>query len=125
MLTDDGPAGAEDKALILLTNFEAITVPVHGTVGPFIIHRYIHNGRETRTGWTVSHVPTGRKVWAVAHFGEAVRVANWLAEHSGMPADKEACLRWRDVLEADRVRFTRFVADLTAVAPRYLPEEAL
>lgn len=123
IVEDPGKAGS-DKACIVLSNLETVVVEVHGWIGPFIVHRRILHRREARTGWTVTHVATGRMVWTVAHFGEAQRVAQALTASGEVPAGREECLAWRERLGSDKVKYGQFVAKLSEIAPRFIaPEE--
>lgn len=118
--TTRGLLDGDRLAIPLQGGKDVIAVDVHAWIGPFAIHRRIHHRAEMLDGWTVTHIASGRAIWTVAHFTQAMQVAQWLDQHKRIPEDLDGCLAWAATMQADRVAYTRFVAELSELSPRYI-----
>ncbi len=104
---------------VVLTDNRHLPIKVDTLIGGFAVHPRIWGGQMLPGGgggWSITHCTTGLLVHAVADYGEALRVAQWLEATKVIPEDREACLLWKANIPA--AELTRFREQLHAIAPR-------
>jgi hypothetical protein len=98
---------------------ETVAIEPEAVIGGFALHRRIVGRRALGPQWTVTHRGTGRSVWTVEQFTDAIRVAEWLVEKQYIPEDGDVCNAWADSLpDSDR---TFLIEQLQLLAPRWQP----
>lgn len=94
-----------------------VDVDPDAVIGVFAIHLRIQGQKPTGPAWSITHRPTGKAVWHVREYADAIKVAQYLDQERVMPETKEEALEWiSKQLPSDRTKFT---LALHRIAPRY------
>jgi hypothetical protein len=105
----------------LLVNGTRLLIAADAIIGGYAVHSVVFGGQLVRNGWSVTHCASGMRIWTVSQYADAVRVAQWLEEKSGLPATREAMMVLQLQISASATGLQQREAlwkQLAAIAPR-------
>lgn len=96
-----------------------LVVDPDAVIGPYAIHGRIKDGAASGPGWTITHRSTGKAVWHVLEYADAIKVAQWLDNERVMPESREEAFTW--IAKRLPSEQTKLMVQLQHIAPRHIP----